>query len=443
MIGINSLTSKLNLISVATSSTSSVFVMQCLSHADESLKKGSEYTIDSIDDLPNASDNKGRWIFINQKKIYTYSNGISWNIDPDNRYTEKLYTWGANNKGQLGTDYFLPISRSSPTEVMGNIYNWLDVSSTFDHTVGLTANGLLWGWGANDNNQLTVLANTGTGALDVVPKMISFFNDYIQVATGELHTIALRSNGIVNAWGANASGQLGDNTTIIRNTPVAVTGTNIYKSISAGFRHNIAIANGDGAWCWGRNTEGQLGDNSTLARSSPVMILNTENFIDVAAGAYHNAGLTSNGTIYTWGKALKGQLGDNSTTNRSSPGLIVGSITDWIKVSAGGNNSAAIRGNGSLYSWGDNSSGQIGDSTTFDRSSPRSIAGITNWIQIGVGGAHTIALTTQATLYTWGNNRDGQLGDNTTINKSSPSAAVVGNQIWTDVRAGRLQTLGW
>jgi alpha-tubulin suppressor-like RCC1 family protein len=175
-----------------------------------------------------------------------------------------------------------------------------------------------------------------------------------------------------------------------------------------------------------------------VCKSSPVSVVGGfTDWCNVSVGVQHTAAVRTNGSLWAWGNNGGGRLGDNTIVSKSSPVSVVGGFTDWCHVSAGGGFTAAIRTNGTLWTWGLNSQGQLGDNTAVSRSSPVSVVGgFTDWCQVSAGSSHTAALRTTGSLWTWGCNGAGQLGDNTVVAKSSPVSVVGGFTNWCQVSAG-------
>jgi alpha-tubulin suppressor-like RCC1 family protein len=165
----------------------------------------------------------------------------------------------------------------------------------------------------------------------------------------------------------------------------------------------------------------------------------------VAGGFYHTACIKTDGTLWTWGLNSRGQLGDNTVVQKSSPIQTVSGGTNWKQVACGidGFYTAAIKTDGTLWLWGINVNGGLGDgSSVVHRSSPiQTVAGGTNWKLVAGGAYHTAAIKTDGTLWTWGRNTEGELGDNTVANKSSPIQTVAGGTNWKQVISGRLHTV--
>jgi len=219
--------------------------------------------------------------------------------------------------------------------------------------------------------------------------------DWTQVSAGGYNTMALRANGTIWAWGQNKYGQLGDNTTVDKFSPVSVVGGfSDWIQVSAAFRQTLAIRSNGTMWGWGSNPAGMLGDGTLNTSSSPVSVVGGfTDWTQVGGGIFHTSALRANGTIWSWGAGGKGQLGTNSTVGRSSPVSVVGGFTDWAQITAGLYHTSAVRANGTTWAWGSNGLGQLGDSTTVSKSSPVSVSGgFSNWVSVSAGWNHTAGI---------------------------------------------------
>jgi alpha-tubulin suppressor-like RCC1 family protein len=353
--------------------------------------------------------------------------------------TPMLMTWGFNaNNGQLGDN--TKTYRSSPVQTIAYGANWKQVSSGDKHTACIKTDGTLWLWGWNYRGQLG--DNTSTDKSSPV-QTITFGTNWKQVSCG-YQTAAIKTDGTLWCWGRNIYGQLGDNTITDKSSPVQTIafGTN-WKQVAAGNQYTAAIKTDGTLWTWGYNLYGQLGDNTVTNRSSPVQtIAFGTNWKQVSAGNGNFAAIKNDGTLWTWGYNLYGQLGDNSIVKKSSPVQTVAGGTNWKQVSCGQSHTAAIKTDGTLWIWGANTTyGNLGDNTTVSRSSPvQTIAYGTNWKSVTCASQHTAAIKTDGTLWTWGDNQYGQLGNNTLVSKSSPVQTILYGQNWKSVSCGLLHT---
>jgi alpha-tubulin suppressor-like RCC1 family protein len=248
-------------------------------------------------------------------------------------------------------------------------------------------------------------------------------------------------------WGNNGAGQLGTNDVIKRSSPIQTVsaGTN-WKQVSCGQQHVGAIKTDGTLWMWGRNdTGGQLGTNDTTSRSSPVQTVSGgNNWKQVSGGLYHTAAIKTDGTLWIWGNNGLGELGDNSRVSKSSPIQTVTGGNNWKQVWAGNGNTAAIKTDGTLWLWGGNGWGQLGTNDTNSRSSPiQTVAGGNNWKQVsGIGrrgftnATAIAAIKTDGTLWMWGINTNGELGTNDRTSRSSPIQTVTGGTNWKQVSGG-------
>lgn len=266
-----------------------------------------------------------------------------------------------------------------------------------------------------------------------------------QIAAAGNHTVALKSNGDVWAWGSNTNGEIGDGTagTAPRPSPTRVranasTFLTSVKAVSAGTSHTIALKSDGTVWAWGLNSLGQLGDGTTVQKLYPVAVklpngTPLSGVIQIASGANHNLVLKSDGTVWAWGANSSGQIGDGTTTSpRSFATQVKASsstfLTGIVQVAAGSAHSAAIKGDPRTgWTWGLNSSGQLGNGSTKSSSFPVQVQGssgaLTNVTRIFCGASHTMAIaTSNYELFGWGLNSNGQLADGTT---TSPRKTAV------------------
>jgi alpha-tubulin suppressor-like RCC1 family protein len=186
----------------------------------------------------------------------------------------------------------------------------------------------------------------------------------------------------VQCWGVNASGQLGDGTTVGRLTPVPVTSLSSgVQAIAVGGLHSCALTTAGATQCWGSNVFGQLGDDTTISRTTPVPVIGLGSGVQaVAAGDTHTCAVTMTGALRCWGSNILGELGDGTTIQRLTPVAVTGSGSGVQAVAAGRHNTCALSTGGVVLCWGRNDAGQLGDGTQTQRSTPVVVLG--DWLQV-------------------------------------------------------------
>lgn len=265
-----------------------------------------------------------------------------------------------------------------------------------------------------------------------------------KIVVGNQHTCALKYAGSLWCWGHNSSGELGDGSTTRRLSPVQVSalGDDVLD-VAAGAFFTCALKSDGSLWCWGRNGSGELGTgDEVLSRSNPVQVSALGNDVvevelgDNGLGGYSCA-RTQDGTLWCWGQNGNGSLGDGTRATKLSPVQVSTLGNEAVDVALGGGHSCARTQDGALWCWGDNDSGQLGDGTAIDRLSPVQVSAPVNSVA-ALGRAHTCARTQGGALWCWGHNEYGQLGDGTTVDRSSP--VLVSADGVVDVAAGATQT---
>jgi YD repeat-containing protein len=303
-----------------------------------------------------------------------------------------LWAWGYNGQGQLGDNTVA--NKSSPVSVVGGFCDWRQVSAGSRHLLGVRTGGTAWAWGCNGQGRLgdDTLTNRSSPV-----SVVGGFTDWCRVSAGGEHSLGVRQNGTAWAWGYNGQGRLGDNTTVSKRSPVSVVGGfTDWCQVLAGFTHSLAVRTDGTAWAWGCNAFGKLGDNTTVSKSSPVSVVGGfTDWCQVSTGGNNNVGLRQGGTAWAWGNNQYGQIGDDTTVSKSSPVSVVGGFTDWCQVSAS-SHSLGVRQNGTAWAWGNNSEGRLGDNTLTSRSSPVSVVGgFCDWCQVSAGTTHSLAIRAQ------------------------------------------------
>jgi len=324
----------------------------------------------------------------------------------------RILGWGSNAYGQLGLES--GSTYNTPQEVMPETTNWAAVSGGMYHSMALTKDGALWAWGNNSYGQLGVVT-PGSRSLPV--RVVSDDQKWIMVSAGWYHTLAIKADGSLWAWGSNAQGQLGigNKSITMSGTPVQIPGEWMY--VAAGQYHSLGIKKDGSLWAWGNNSAGQLGNNNPgITQYAPVMIDSAESgeWIMVAAGCVeedyrsHSLAVKSDGSLWSWGWNQYGQLGDRSYVNKYIPSR-VGNEYDWVAVSAGGRHSMALKKNGSLYAFGYNAYGQLGNGSYATSNEPVRVSSEWKWAAASAGNDHSVGLGSDGYIYTWGSNEYGQL----------------------------------
>jgi alpha-tubulin suppressor-like RCC1 family protein len=213
-----------------------------------------------------------------------------------------------------------------------------------------------------------------------------------------------------------------------------------WAEISAGGYHTLAIAQDGTLWAWGDNNNKQLGNNSAVTyQTTPVQISSERNWMFVSAGEYYSLAIKKDGTLWAWGRNDYGQLGDGTTTQRNTP-VQIGTDTNWLSVSAGYHHSMAIKTNNTLWAWGRNSNGQIGNNSTTQQNTPVQVGTATDWAAVKPGRNHTLALKSNGQLWSWGQNSFGQLGQGNYTNSSVPVQVGTATD-WKSIHAGDYHSL--
>jgi alpha-tubulin suppressor-like RCC1 family protein/putative hemolysin len=316
-----------------------------------------------------------------------------------------LWAWGRNAEGELGDG--TNIDRIAPVKVMDNV---VAVSAGPGSTRAIKTDGSLWTWGRNHSGQLgdgtTKDRNTPVKVMNGVKSVSSSNNGSV---------MAIKTDASLWAWGQNGvdigdgrrGGYLGDGTTIDRLKPVKVMDGVV--AVSNGVFHSMAIKTDGSLWAWGLNEDGELGDGTTKDRHSPVKAM--DSVTSVSTDWSYTMAIKTDGSLWAWGRNAGGQLGDGTTTNRLKPVKVMDSVAS---VSHTSSRTMAIKTDGSLWVWGSN----VGDGTTESRHSPVKI--MDSVASIFAEDSSTWAIKTDGSLWAWGYNHSGELGDGTTEWRYTP-----------------------
>jgi alpha-tubulin suppressor-like RCC1 family protein len=351
-----------------------------------------------------------------------------------------VWSWGHNSFGGLGDETLT--HRSSPVQITGGGSNWKLISNGgYNGAAGIRADGSLWTWGRGTEGQL----GNGAATTRSSPVQVSNGPNWKYVSSGQFHNAALKVDGSLWTWGYNIFGQLGDNTTTNRSSPVqTICGGNNWKYLGCGYNTTNAIKDDGTLWVWGSNQGGALGDGTILHRSSPIQtVAGGTNWKSVTGGFTHTAAIKTDGTLWNWGNNITGAMGDNTVVHRSSPVQTIAGGTDWKLVTCGDYYTAAVKTDGTLWLWGNNLYGQLASGNTTHYSSPvQNISFGTDWKKIDAGHQFMLALKNDGSLWTWGRNTWGQLGDGTILHRSIPIQTITAGTNWKDIGAGTLQSHG-
>ena len=354
------------------------------------------------------------------------------------------------------------------------------ITSGSSHSCAILDDGSIRCWGENSNGQL----GDGSRAPSLEPEKAStpLGRKAVEISAGSYHTCSIFDDGSVRCWGSNEFGQLGDGTTIERTTPVSVDlGGGSALGISSGESHTCAVLNDNSVKCWGLNSNGQLGDGTTTDRSSPTLTdMGGEEVLLVSAGSYHTCAIMSDRSVMCWGDNWNGQIGDGTNADKTTPveisipsnssafsldagalhtclGVNDGSLFCWGynaygQLGNGGNgnsnspvgvplsaeqflssvqvglfHSCALFDSGGVACWGDNSNGQLGDGSQSGSTVPAIVSLSENATSVSAGQRHSCAILVDASLHCWGANEGGQIGDGTASDRNSPTTVDLGH----------------
>ena len=364
----------------------------------------------------------------------------------------RVFTWGLNAHGRLGDG--TTTTRSVPTEITEHFdlddgERIVSLVLGLDHSGALTSHGRVFTWGSNNHGRL----GDGTQTSRHVPMEItSLFSltpedKIVSLVFGQHHSAALSAQGRVFVWGRNSQGQLGDGTTTHRLVPTEITAffslseTDRLVQLSLGGAHSSALSEEGHLFTWGANTYGQLGDGTMIDRLYPTNIRPqldlevNESILEMRLGQQHSGVITSAARLFTWGNNSEGQLGDLTQDHRVLPTEIQSHIPllqgeMLVALAFGSQHSSVLTSQGRVFVWGRNHHGQLGNDSLLTQTQPVDISSHFNLSDnddvalIVLGSSHSSALSSQGTLFFWGNNSQGQLGSHEPSNTRLPDAIV-------------------
>lgn len=352
-----------------------------------------------------------------------------------------LWCWGENNAGQLGNG---SIFDSSSFIRIGS-EAWTQVAAGERHSCGILEDKTLWCWGANEAGQLS----GGTVPTDE-PVRVGSDEDWHRVAVGHDHSCAIKKIPVPDSdpvaytyplycWGDNSQSQLGETSTDADGNPsdksvvpLRVGSDSDWNSLSLGDQYSCAVKQDKSLWCWGDNTTGQLGLGDTTDRATPSAVQPGIGWLSVAAAAGHSCAIRDDdASLWCWGDNSFGQLGQGSLSAPSPTPLAVRASTEWRAVAVGKGHSCAIEKKpvaGSspqtytypLYCWGNNVAGQLGVGTTIPLASPTQVGSSEAWLTLSAGDDYSCAIDSDYIGYCWGLNASGQLGNGIQLGTDAP-----------------------
>ena len=279
--------------------------------------------------------------------------------------------------------------------------------------------GNAWAWGNNSDGELGNGTVTRYSGLSTPVKVVNLTN-VVAVTGGDQHSLALRSDGTVWAWGNSGWGQLGQGTYGGRSTPVQVPGLTNVKAIAAGSLHNLALKSDGTVWGWGFNYYGQVGNGSSGDNVlSPAQVKGLSGVVGIAAGGFSSIALKADRTVWAWGYDGQGELGNaTSDENAHSRPTQVRRLTTAVSIASGGSHELAVLADGSVWAWGDNELSQLGSTTTARCGAygtpcsmvPVRAGGLSGITKVAGGSSFSLALRADGTAWGWGDNGYGELG---------------------------------
>jgi alpha-tubulin suppressor-like RCC1 family protein len=314
-----------------------------------------------------------------------------------------------------------------------------DVVSTWGGargTIVLKSDGTVWTWGANFGGKLGI-GNSVTNRMLVPVEVhgageVDYLHSVLAIMGGEVHNLALKSDGTVWAWGSNFQGGLGDGTTNDSALPIQ-SGLNTVPPLTnvtkLGGRtyFNLAVKTDGTIWAWGMGTAGQMGNGAATNCNSPVQVLNSQpggainSPKQVSCGYTYGVVLLTNGAVWTWGTGVHGELGNDTTGSSFTPVQVAG-LSNVTAISSGWKHTLALKNDGTVWAWGFNSHGELGDGTANNQSNAVQVLNVSNIVAVSGGDYNSIALRSDGTVWKWGVNDVGELGFGTNDN-TAPGVA--------------------
>ena len=332
-----------------------------------------------------------------------------------------VWGWGYGGYGAMGngTDF----NELTPFQILPGT-NWQKIKCGENNTFAIKSDGTLWGSGSNVSG---CLGNNSFALYSQTFIQIGTENNWKDVAPGNSYTVALKTDNTIWGWGQNDGYQMGNGTCCDNQlSPILISAETDWKQIEGSDSRSVfAIKNNGTLWCWGSNLSSMLGGTQLFVNMFPTQHNSDTDWKEMSAGYDHMLILKTNNTLWAWGNGEYGSCGDTLPVDwaRFVP-VQIGTST-WKTVSAGNRTSFGIKTDGTLWAWGYNNAGQLGNGNTTDQRLPVQIGTANNWASISAGQQHIVAQKIDGSLWAWGNNDAGQLGNGTTTNELLPTLIPV------------------
>lgn len=354
-------------------------------------------TIISVDNAGNISEESVPLVF------FTSSISVSGYRDHTFAVNQQgqVWGWGLNNRGQLGDGTLT--NRNAATRISA-LDGFSMISTGLTQNIGLRTDGTVWTWGQDYYGRALSL------------QKIEGLEEIVSISSGLAHFLALKEDGTVWVWGINGFGQLGTGDINNQLTPTQVPGLDAVVSVTGSYYNSMALREDGSVWVWGDGSKGILGYDAPAEYKQlvPVQIQGLSDIIQTDISYLHASALKRDGTVWTWGYNLNGQLGDGSTYDRSIPTKIQ-KLANIVKISSSYAHNLALTGDGKVWSWGDNAHGELGDGTVIQsRTVPVRAAHLEGIVDIEAAELHSFAVKSNGSVWSWGSNTYGQLGNGTT-----------------------------
>ena len=332
-------------------------------------------------------------------------------VDP----SRVLWAWGANSDGQLGSGAYS--SGGADFKPVPGFTNVRFVTAGAGHTLALNLDGTVWAWGAGSHGQLGNGLPPSNPDLPPLPYLGSpspvpalGLSNIVSVAAGFYHSLALSADGSVWGWGPDWTDPLKNGSTAVQYIPKIVPGLGDVGRLAAGLDHSLAVKMDRTVWAWGRNAYGQLGNGKVEFASAPVAVAGLSDVVAVAAGIHYSLALKADGTVWGWGSNREGSLGGADADTVTLPRPIAG-LGNIMALSAGRDHNLALKADGTVWAWGENGYGQLGDGIAASAGGPARVAAFSNAVAVAAGRWFSLALTADGSVWAWGRSDEGQLGN--------------------------------